>query len=74
MEFQIQLVLADSLYSESKINFVNVLDELKLPYILAIRSNQGMWLPQGQRVYSKPWQCFQRFCCKDERVRGFNFL
>jgi SRSO17 transposase len=60
MGFQIQLVLADSLYGESKINFVNVLDELKLPYILAIRSNHGMWLPQGQRVYAKPWQCFQR--------------
>jgi SRSO17 transposase len=60
MGFKIQLVLGDSLYGESKTNFVNVLDELKLPYILAIRSNHGMWLPEDQQVYSKPWQCFQR--------------
>jgi SRSO17 transposase len=46
MGFQFELVLADSLYGESKVNFVNVLDELKLPYILAIRSNHGLWLPQ----------------------------
>ena len=29
--FRFELVLADSLYGESKTNFVNVLDELKLP-------------------------------------------
>jgi SRSO17 transposase len=53
MGFKIQLVLGDSLYGESKTNFVNVLDELKLPYILAIRSNHGMWLPEDQQVYGK---------------------
>lgn len=31
MGFHFELVLADSLYGESKVNFVNVLDELKLP-------------------------------------------
>ena len=41
MGFRFELVLADSLYGESKTNFVNVLDELKLPYILAIRSNHA---------------------------------
>jgi SRSO17 transposase len=60
MGFQFELVLADSLYGESKINFVNVLDELKLPYILAIRSNHTMWLPQDQQVYQEPWQRFER--------------
>jgi SRSO17 transposase len=60
MGFQIQLVLADSLYGESRLNFVNVLDELKLPYILAIRNNHGMWLPQDQQVYCEPLQQFQR--------------
>lgn len=39
--FQFELVLADSLYGKSKVNFVNVLDELKLPYILAIRRNHA---------------------------------
>ncbi len=58
--FEFELVLADSLYGESKINFVNVLDELKLPYILAIRSNHALWLPQDQEVYQEPWQKFER--------------
>jgi SRSO17 transposase len=58
--FQFELVLADSLYGESKVNFVNVLDELNLPYILAIRSNHALWLPQDQEVYQEPWQTFER--------------
>lgn len=60
MGFQFELVLADSLYGESKINFVNVLDELKLPYILAIRRNHALWLPQDQEVTQEPWQTFER--------------
>lgn len=60
MGFVFELVLADSLYGESKVNFVNVLDELKLPYILAIRSNHALWLPQDQEVYQEPWQRFER--------------
>jgi SRSO17 transposase len=60
MGFQFELVLADSLYGESKINFVNVLDELQLPYILAIRSNHGLWLPADQEVYQEEWQRFER--------------
>jgi SRSO17 transposase len=60
MGFQFELVLADSLYGESKVNFVNVLDELKLPYILAIRSNHGLWLPEQQEVYQETWQEFKR--------------
>ena len=58
--FKFELVLADSLYGESKINFVNVLDELKLLYILAIRSNHALWLPQDQDVYQESWQSFER--------------
>ncbi|MBL1178447.1 IS701 family transposase [Pantanalinema sp. GBBB05] len=60
MGFQFELVLADSLYGESKVNFVNVLDELKLPYILAIRSNHALWLPEDQEVIQEPWQTFER--------------
>jgi SRSO17 transposase len=60
MGFHVELVLADSLYGESKVNFVNVLDELKLPYILAIRSNHALWLPQDQEVIQEPWQEFKR--------------
>lgn len=53
-------MLADSLYGESKTNFVNVLDQLNLPYILAIRSNHALWLPEDQKVYQEPWQTFER--------------
>lgn len=60
MGFQVELVLADSLYGESNVNFVNVLDELKLPYILAIRSNHGLWLPADEDVYTEHWQEFKR--------------
>jgi len=60
MGFGFELVLADSLYGESRVNFVNVLDELKLPYILAIRSNHALWLPADQEVIQEPWQEFKR--------------
>ena len=58
--FKFELVLADSLYGESKVNFIDVLNELKLPYILAIRSNHALWLPSHQDVYQEPWQPFER--------------
>ncbi len=48
MGFQFELVLADSLYGESDCNFISTLVALKLPYIVAIRSNHGMGLPQEQ--------------------------
>ena len=54
MEFPFELVLADRLYGESKVNFVNVLDEFKLPYMLALRSNHALWLPQDQEVSQEP--------------------
>jgi SRSO17 transposase len=60
MGFQFELVLADSLYGEAKVNFLNVLEELKLPYILAIRTNHALWLPEEQQVYTQPWQSFER--------------
>jgi SRSO17 transposase len=60
MGFRFELVLADSLYGESKANFVNVLEELELPYVLAIRSNHTLWLPQEQEVYQEAWQAFKR--------------
>lgn len=58
--FRFELVLADSLYGEAQTTFVNVLDALELPYILAIRSNHGVRLPPEQEVYCEPWQTFTR--------------
>src|SRR5207244_4165255 len=43
------VVLADSLYGESS-DFVSELEKLHLKYVVAIRSNHGVWLPPGQRV------------------------
>ena len=50
MGLRFKLVLADSLYGESYSTFINVLNELQLNYAVAIRSNHGVLLPQGQRV------------------------
>ena len=58
--FQFNLVLADSLYGESSTTFVSILQKLELPYVLAIRSNHGVWLPQGQRVRLNRWRKYER--------------
>lgn len=60
MGFRIERVLADSLYGESGVPFVNVLYKLKLPFVLAIRSNHSVLLPQGQRVRMNRWRKFER--------------
>jgi SRSO17 transposase len=49
--FRFEFVLTDSLYGESHSNFISVLELLKLPYIVAIRPNHGVWLPQEHEVY-----------------------
>lgn len=58
--FRFELVLADSLYGESGSTFISVLEKLELPYIVAIRSNHGVWMPQEQEVTTEPWQPFTR--------------
>jgi SRSO17 transposase len=57
--FTIELVLADSLYGESS-QFIEVLNRYQLFYIVAIRSNHGVWLPSGQRVRANKWCHFTR--------------
>jgi SRSO17 transposase len=41
--FKIKLVLADSLYGEAG-SFIRTLEKHQLPWVLAIRSNHGVWL------------------------------
>ncbi|BCU09526.1 DDE transposase [Microcystis aeruginosa] len=60
MGFKIKLLLADSESSESEENFVSILNEEKLDFVLAIRSNHGVWLPSGQRVRCNKWRDFER--------------
>ena len=70
MGFEIELVLADSLYGESETTFLGCLEELKLNFIVAIRSNHGVWLPQGQKVRQNKWRKFTRiFSNKTQEIR-----
>lgn len=60
MGFKIKLVLADGEQGESEENFVSILNEEKLDFVLAIRSNHGVWLRSGQRVRCNKWRDFER--------------
>jgi len=60
MGFQINLVLADSLYGESGVNFIDILYKLKLRFAVAIRSNHAVLLLHGQKVRSNRWRKFER--------------
>jgi SRSO17 transposase len=51
---------ADSLYGESDSNFISVLCKLQLDFVVAIRSNYGVWLPQGQKVRYNRWRPYNR--------------
>ena len=59
LEFKIELVLADSLYGESSL-FVSFLDEFHLPWIVAIRSNHGVWMPNEVEIEYSDWHRFER--------------
>ena len=70
MGFHFELVLADSFYGESGSSFISTLELLQLPYIVAIRSNHGVLMPQEQEVIHQPWQQFIRtFSNGDTEVR-----
>lgn len=58
--FDFELILADSLYGESDVNFVSILHKFNLNYLLAIRSNHAVWLPKEQKVRTNKWRKFQR--------------
>jgi SRSO17 transposase len=60
IEFKFKLVLADSLYGESDGNFVSLLNQLKLNFVVATWSNHAAWLPPGQRVRQNQWRKFDR--------------
>lgn len=59
MGFKIKRVLADSFYGESHSNFISILEELKIEYAVAIRSNHGVWLPSDQKVRANKWRDFE---------------
>jgi len=55
--FQIELVLADSLYGESG-DVISMLERLELPFIVAIRSNHGVLVAPGQKVRYNRWRAY----------------
>lgn len=60
MGSRFNLVLADSLYGESSKNFIQILNELNLNFIVAIRSNHKAWgVTESKAKYSE-WQRFKR--------------
>lgn len=68
--FRFSLVLTDSLYGESP-PFLHTLEQLKLPWIVAIRSNHGVWMPQAARIRYSPWQPFERVFAKGESEQRY---
>jgi SRSO17 transposase len=64
--FTIDVVVADSLYGASG-PLVRALEELKLPYVVAMRQHYGMLLPPGQRVRPNRWRRFERPCTDGTR-------
>lgn len=57
--FRFSVVLADSLYGERG-EFVAALHRLGLQYVVAIRSNHGIWMFPGQRFRRTRWRPFDR--------------
>lgn len=57
--FRFRVVLADSLYGESG-PFISALHRLGLRYVVAIRSNHGVWMLPGQRIRQTRWRPFER--------------
>ncbi|MBP5978005.1 IS701 family transposase [Brasilonema sp. CT11] len=60
MGFRFNLVLADSLYGESGKNFLSVLNEFNLNFIVAVRSNHSAWGIADSEVKYSEWQRFKR--------------
>lgn len=57
--FKIGLVVADSHYGESS-DFIDTLWKHRLHYVVAIRSNHGVWMPKGWVVRCNRWKMFER--------------
>ena len=68
--FKINLVLADSLYGESS-DFINGLIRNKLDYIVAIRSDHGVWMPSSQKVRANKWFEFVRIFSNGQKENRY---
>ncbi|WP_442946929.1 IS701 family transposase [Nostoc sp. CMAA1605] len=68
--FNIELVLADSLYGESS-QFIRKIAEYNLGYVVSIRSNHGVWLPSWQSVRANKWCKFKRTFSNQKSETGY---
>jgi len=68
--FEFSVVLADCFYGESP-EFISALHRLKLPYVVAIRSNHAVWLLPGQRVRQTRFRPFERVFTDGSSERRF---
>lgn len=67
--FKFKIVLADSLYGESG-DFIEVINENQLNFVVAIRSNHSVLMPSGWRVRYNRWKKFDRvFSTGDKEIR-----
>jgi len=57
--FEVELVLADSLYGESG-DVIRTIEQLGWSYIVAIRSNHGVLVGPGQRVRYNRWRAYDQ--------------
>jgi SRSO17 transposase len=57
--FRLSVVLADRLYGESG-PFISAFHRLGVRYVVAIRSNHGVWMLPGQRIRHTRWRPFER--------------
>lgn len=56
--FKIKLILADSMYGDEDV--IGALNQLKLDFIVAIRSNHPVWLLPEQRVQYSRWFVYEQ--------------
>ena len=68
--FRFSVVLADSEYGESGA-FTGALHRWGLHYVVAIRSNHGVWMRAGQRVRQTRWRPFDRVFTDGSREQRF---
>ena len=68
--FRCSVVLADSEYGESSA-FTGALHRLGLHYVVALRSNHGVWMLPGQRIRQTRWRPFERVFTDGKREQRF---
>ena len=57
--FRFEVVLADTVYGDNT-SFINALHQLGLRFVVAIRSNHGVWMDARERIRTTPWRTFER--------------